>query len=203
MTYERQQQIYSAIFSVLISMGTIPLPLNVGKLCSHLGIELCPLSQITAATGLTDNQVFQLWGNKDGVCMHYGDQRKIAYNNHRSRGRTRFTICEEICHFLLGHTLDPRFNMFDQRYDAHTYQRYEEEARMGAGLLLCQPQFFYRHMELLTPDALAYLCDISGCCAEVRCNVLTRFKGAITQNPLFYELPQPELKRHYEARQVG
>lgn len=198
MTYNRQQQIYSAIFLTMISVGTISLPLDVEELCSVLGIELCPLSEILEGTGLSSEDVFRIWGNRDGVCMHHGNQRKIAYNDYLPRGRTRFTICEEVAHFIIGHTKDQRFNIFDQQYDHDTYKRYEEEARMGAGLLLCQPQYFYRHTDLLTPEVVAYLCDITGCCAKVRCDILTRYKRDITQNPYFDVLPQPELHRRYK-----
>lgn len=199
MTYKRQQQIYSAIFSTIISVGTISLPLDVEELCSALGIELCRLSDIIEGTGLSSEDVFHIWGNMDGVCMHHGSYRKIAYNDYLPHGRTRFTICEEIAHFIIGHTKDQRFNIFDQQYDPNTYKRYEEEARMGAGLLLCQPQYFYRHTDLLTPSAVAYLCDITSSCAKVRCDILARFKRDIIQHPLFYALPQPELQRKYKV----
>lgn len=203
MTNERHQQIYTAIFSAMISSGVSSLPLHVKSFCHSLGLELCPLSEIIKSTGLSKDDVFGLWGNKDGAIMQFEHQTKIAYNDSLSRGRMRFTICEEASHFILKHVEDSRFNVFNQKYDNRLYQRYEEEARIGAGLLLCQPQYFFKNMDMLTPSTVAYLCDISEPCAEVRCGVLTRFKASIMSNPLFRRLPQPEIRRQLNAHQIG
>lgn len=160
MTNERCQQVYTAIFSTMIANKALSLPLHVDKLCDSLGIELCPLSDIVAGTGLSKQELFDIWGNEDGAVMQFNGHSKIAYNDSLSKGRRRFTICEEISHVVLRHVEDSRFNAFNQSYGKQIYREYEEEARIGAGLMLCQPQYFFLHRELLTPSSVSYLCDI-------------------------------------------
>lgn len=197
-TNERCQQIYTAIFSIMIANNALSLPLHTGDLCNSLGIELCPLSDIVSGTGLSEGAIFDIWGNKDGAVMQSEGHNKIAYNDHQPRGRIRFTICEEISHVVLRHVEDSRFNVFRQSYGERIYLEYEEEARVGAGLMLCQPQYFFLHRDLLTPSSVSYLCDITTKCAEVRCDVLSRFESSITSNPLFHVLPQPKVLRKVE-----
>lgn len=197
-TNSRQQQIYTAIFSAMITNNALSLPLHIGKLCNRLGIELCPLSDIIADTGLSKQAVFDIWGNEDGAVMQFDGHSKIAYNDFLSKGRRRFTLCEEISHVVLRHVEDSRFNAFNQSYGSRIYREYEEEARIGAGLLLCQPQYFFLHRDLLTPSSVSYLCDITNKCAEVRCDVLSRFEASIKSNSLFHLLPQPRILRKIE-----
>ena len=68
-TNERCQQIYTAIFSIMIANNALSLPLHTGDLCNSLGIELCPLSDIVSGTGLSEGAIFDIWGNKDGAVM--------------------------------------------------------------------------------------------------------------------------------------
>ena len=197
-TNERCQQVYTTIFSTMIANHALSLPLHIGNLCDSLGIELCPLSDIIAGTGLPEQALFDIWGNEDGAVMQFNGHNKIAYNDSLPRCRVRFTICEEISHVVLHHVEDSRFNAFNQSYGSRIYLEYEEEARIGAGLMLCQPQYFFPHRDLLTPSSVSYLCDITNKYAEVRCDVLSRFEDSITSNPLFHLLPQPKIRRKIE-----
>lgn len=194
MTEKRQQKIYSSIFSTMLAYKALTLPLDIKRLCRDMGIKLCPLSQIMADTGLSQQQIFDIWGNEDGAVSTYKDRHIIGYNDYQIEGRIRFTICEEICHIILGHTEDPRFCVFNQEYSECTYQIYEKEARSGAGLILCQPQFFFANPDMLTPDNLVQLCGITKKCAVVRCDILTKFKTSICNNPLFPLLPIPRIQ---------
>lgn len=194
-TNKRCQQVYTAIFSTMIANNALSLPLHIDKLCDSLGIELCPLSSIVAGAGLSEQEIFDIWGNEDGAVMQCNGHNKIAYNDSLPKGRKRFSICEEISHVVLRHVEDSRFNVFNQSYGNRIYREYEEEARIGAGLLLCQPQYFFLHRDLLTPSSVSYLCDITNKCAEVRCDVLSRFETSIKSNPLFHLLPQPKVLR--------
>ncbi len=194
MTEKRRQEIYRSVFSTMIVYNAASLPLDVKQLCRNMGIELLPLSEITANAGLTEDEVFDIRGNKDGCANSYKDHKVIAYNDSQIEGRIRFTICEEIFHFVLGHTEDPRFCIFSQKYDESTYQTYEEEARTGAGLILCQPQYFFANPDKLSPNNLEQLCGITGKCAVVRYDILTKFQASICKNPLFNQLPMPKVK---------
>lgn len=189
----KYQHIYTAVSTAILASDVCTLPFNVEKMCYRLGIELVPLSLICKETGLDHQQVFDIWGNQDGVICNSADHVKISFNDYAAPGRIRFTICEEICHYILGHVNDPRFDMFNQQYDESTYMKYEEEARIGAGILLTQPQFFFQHEEFFNPTAMAYLCDISKQCAVARYEILTRFKSSISSNLLFLLLKQPKI----------
>lgn len=130
----RRTDIYNAAFMFMIENNLNTIPVSPEKICQILKIELVPLTQITFETGLKQDDLFALWGNKDGVLQSYNGNYKISYNDLQSEVRRRFTLLEEISHFLLGHGRNSSFNMFDQHYDQQTYLRYEEEARMCAGL---------------------------------------------------------------------
>lgn len=194
-TNERQQEIYTRVFTALLRHKHLTLPLSIDRLCADLNIELIPLSRIVQQSHLSEHEVFDMWGNEDGVACRYGTLARIGYNDSKVSGRVRFTQCEEICHHLLGHLDDPRFNLFDQQFDEETYNRYEEEARIGAGLMLCHPQFFYANPQYITPDDVEYLCGVTHPCAETRCRILNKFYSSITSNPLYPVLPQPILLR--------
>lgn len=200
MTEKRRQEIYRCVFSTMLVYHAVSLPLNVEQLCWNMGIELRPLSKIIADTGLTKNEVFKIWGNRDGAANVYKTHKIISYNDFQTQGRVRFTICEEIFHFVLGHTEDPQFCIFSQEYQESTYQIYEEEARTGAGLILCQPQYFFATPGSLTPENMEQLCGITGQCAIVRCDILKRFKASICKNPLFSQLPIPQVNSSSQKR---
>ena len=195
MTIKRRQEIYSAMFRFMIDNEiTESVPLQIVPLCKKLGVMLYPLSKITAKTGLTERNVFDIWGNEDGVIQRYGGNHKISYNDHANSRRARFTLCEELTHMVLGHTADEEFNIFRQGFSPAKYERYEEEARMGAGILLCNPKFFYYYQRVLTPSDLADICGITQQCATTRYDILKRCEPEITSNKVYPFLPLPEFE---------
>ena len=142
------------------------LPLNIEALCRALGIGLRPLSQIVRESGLREEEVCACWGNPDGVLMRAGGQGMIAYNDARPPLRQRFTLCEEIAHWLLGHLDEPGFSAFRQDYREEVYARCEAEARLAAGLLLCPPRWYFAHERELDERSLARRCGVSSACAR-------------------------------------
>ncbi len=193
MTIECRQQLYSTIFRFMIVHHIDDIPIELAPLCKKIGVELIPLTRITAESDLSPNEIFDIWGNSDGVVHRYQDRHCIAYNDTVSSGRKRFTICEELSHMILGHTQDTRFDIRQQNYCPATYRRYEEEARIGAGILMCNPKFFYQYESELTPRQLAELCGLTLCCANTRFQILKKYKSEILQNPDYIDLPQPKL----------
>lgn len=191
MTLDRRQIIYSKIFQFMLKNGTTSLPLNIESLCEKVGVDLVPLSQIIQDTGFSNDDIFSIWGNKDGAINCCGDTHRISYNDAKPQGRIRFTMLEELAHMICEHTKDPRFNIFSQEYDEDTYLQYEEEARMGAGMLICNPKFFYSYQDVLTISLLANICDITLPCARTRSDVFHKFKAEITSNPIYSVLPTP------------
>lgn len=191
MTIEQQQSLYTKIFATMLEQADLflTLPLSVERLCDALGIDLYPLSELTERAKVSERDLLQAWGNEDGVVMEYNGRAKIAYNDGKPYQRQRFTICEEVSHYILGHTKDPRFNAFNQSYDLSTYRKYEEEARTGAGLYLCPPQFFYEYPSFFNEQDISFYCDVSGDCARTRFDTLKRFEPVIKSNELFDYLP--------------
>ena len=119
----RRTDIYNVAFLFMIENNLDTIPVSIERICRILKIELVPLTQISFETGLSQEDIFALWGNRDGVLQYFNGRYKIAYNDLQSEVRRRFTVMEEISHCLLGHGLDPTFNMFNQHYDRQTYAR--------------------------------------------------------------------------------
>ncbi|MCR5664247.1 MAG: ImmA/IrrE family metallo-endopeptidase [Oscillospiraceae bacterium] len=161
------------------------LPLNVEALCRALGLTLRPVTELARESGLGEEEIFALWGNRDGVLQRCGERYVLGYNDARPPRRRRFTICEEAAHFLLGHLDDPDFQVFRQSYGEERYRDCEEEARFAAGLLLCPPRWFFRWRDALTEAALARRCAVSPACARRILDDYARFGALIRGAPSF------------------
>ena len=197
MTTEKERKdIYTRVFSFLIDHDIHVIPIDMKQLCVLLNIELVPLSQIENDTGLSIWDVFEIWGNEDGVanvdCSQGRKTYKIAYNDYTSQ-RSMFTLAEEISHIVLGHLEDPSFCIFSQTYKDEIYLKYEEEARIAAGLLICPPNFYYDNEKYLNEKTLSEFCHISTTCAHTRIGVLNRFREEINSHPLYSKLPEVQL----------
>ena len=195
-TPERRQVLYSKMFHFMKLHKVKTVPVQLGEVCARAGIELVSLSEIVRGTGLSKDTIFSIWGNMDGAVNCYQNRYRIAYNDAQPAGRLRFTICEEIAHIVYGHVDDPDFNLFRQSYHSVKYAQYDEEARLGAGFLVCPPKFFYSYDKFLKPEHLSRLCGISLPCAEARHDIFTRYKSEITSNLAyqFSAIPQSSLK---------
>lgn len=66
-TPKRRQELYSMMlqFMRLHKLNTVPLDLS--SVCRAADTDLVPLSKIIEETGLTESEVFQIWGNEDGT----------------------------------------------------------------------------------------------------------------------------------------
>lgn len=195
-----RNKVYEKIFRFLIqydSSGINIHPFSVEHACAILDTELTPLSQIIACTGMRDQDIFSLWGNEDGTVNAWCEKEqfhiRIAYNDHQKIERQRFTICEELSHIILGHIYDQTFNVFNQNYQDDIYAKYDCEARAGAGLLLCNPKFYYQNKNSLTLETLEGICSITPSCAKVRRDVFDRFQDEIINFPLYHSLPAPKV----------
>ena len=202
-TPERRQELYSMMlqFMRLHKLNTVPLDLS--SVCRAAGADLVPLSKIIEETGLTESEVFHIWGNEDGAVNAYKGRHRIAYNDKMPFGRVRFTLSEELSHMIFGHTKDPDFNIFFQKYASGKYAQYEEEARLGAGFLVCHPRFYYTYRRILNPQHLSEICKITLPCAVTRCDVYNKYEEEITQNMAYRFSPIPGTRadlRAYERR---
>ena len=195
---DRRKEIYNVAFKFLIDNKISTIPVWTKELCQKLGIELVSLSDIIGNTGLSERDIFGFWWNEDGSLQAYGNICRIAFNDRKPIKRQRFTIMEEISHRLLNHISDERFNIFSQSYDEATYQRYEEEARMCAGLILCPPQFFYNtYYKRISKDVFKKVYNVSDNCAETRIGVLSKFEYEIKSCELYRSLPKITLDKGY------
>lgn len=194
MTTEKERKdIYTRVFSFLIAHNIQTVPVDVKQLCGLLNVELVPLSQIEKDTGLSMWDIFDIWGNEDGAANVYcsGGRKtyKIAYNDYTPR-RSMFTIAEEFGHIILGHLENPEFSLFFQTYKNETYLKYEEEARIVAGLLICPPNFFYTNEKYLDEKKLSDFCHITPACAHARIGILNKYRDEINTHPLYDKLPE-------------
>lgn len=193
-TPERRQTLYSKMLRFMINNKVNAIPVDLTTLCRTAGVDLVPLSKLLRETDLNPSDVFSLWGNEDGAVHVHNGKHRIAYNDEAPPCRTRFTLCEEIAHIVYGHTQDPNFNMFSQSYNPQKYAQYDEEARLGAGFLICHPRFFYSYEQYLSPESLSTLCDISLSCARARHQIFTKYKEEITSNIAYQFTSIPRTK---------
>lgn len=200
---DRRKEIYNTAFKFLIENNIFSIPVWTEELCQKLGIELVSLSDIVRDTGLPERNIFNIWGNEDGVLQTYGDVCRIAFNDKKPLKRQRFTIMEEIAHKLLNHISDERFNIFSQSYDEATYRRYEEEARMCAGIILCPPQYFYDdYNKQMSPNLFKTVYNVSAPCAKTRIDVLSKYEYEIKGCELYKLLPKIVIDRDWVAKAI-
>ncbi len=199
----RRIEIYNIAFKFLIDNRITTIPVWTEELCQNLNIELVKLSDIVRSTKFSKEEIFSFWGNEDGVLHSYKGKCKIAFNDEKSIKRQRFTIMEEISHKVLGHIFDDRFNIFSQTYDEPTYRRYEEEARMCAGIILCPPQFYYDVYHKMMPKNLfKVIYNVSEPCAATRIDILSKFEYEIKRCELYKSLPKVVVDNDYIAEVI-
>lgn len=201
-TPERRQVLYSKMLRFMRENRVDVVPTDLQTLCKRAGIDLVPLSAIMRDTGMGAEDVFAVWGNADGAVNSYRGRHRIAFNDAAPANRVRFTICEELAHIVYGHTADTDFNMFRQGYTDDKYAQYDEEARLGAGFLVCHPRFFFAYEQYLKPEHLSRLCGISLPCAKARHEIFTKYKSEIVSNITYQFSSVPHAKEHVR-RVVG
>jgi Zn-dependent peptidase ImmA (M78 family) len=201
-TPERRQALYSKMLRFMIYYKVNSVPVDITKLCQSANISLIPLSKIIEDTSLSAAEIFALWGNEDGAVHLHNHKYIIAYNDDLPSSRIRFTLCEELAHIVFNHISDPDFNMFTQDYAPEKYLKYDEEARLGAGFLICHPRFFYAYERCLQPEHLSSLCGISLSCAKARREVYMKYKDEITSN-ITYQFSCIPHSRESVRRVVG
>lgn len=192
----RRQKVYTTIFKFITNNHIATLPIDIEAIAKILNAKIVPLSQIVTEGRLTEQEVLNIWKNEDG-CVHcYSDKHgqahyKVAYNDRKPYRRIRFTIVEELSHIILGHTACSDFNVFCQSYSEEKYRKFDEDARIAAGILLCSPKFYYHTAHKHDAKSLATICDITESCAKTRICVFTKFESEITRNPYYAALPVP------------
>ena len=193
-TPERRQVLYSKMLRFMIDLKINSVPADLWEICARAGVELVSSSQIAKETGMSEEDIFSIWGNVDGTTNSFRGRYRISYNDTQPITRARFTICEELAHIVYGHVEDPDFSVAHQSYSDNKYAQYDEEARLGAGFLLCHPKFFYTYERYLVPQHLSELCGISLPCAKARHEIYTKYKPEITANATYQFTGVPRTK---------
>ena len=193
-------EVYNTVFNFMIEHDIHSVPVKAVEIANLLSAELIPLSTLAKRSGLPPEDIMSILGSNDGVTCAYHSQDKVVYkiiyNDRQSMERIRFTCLEECSHILLGHTEDQRFNIFSQSYEEDIYLKYDELARIAAGLFLCPPQLFFNYKSYLSTGALMEVCDISEACAKARKGALLRFESEIKTHPLYSTLPTIRCKKN-------
>lgn len=185
--------VYETVFEFMADycINALPTPLDLA--CRALDIDLVCLTQLKAR-GMHEEDLFALWGNQDGSVsvsvdhIHGRTTARIYYNDYAPQERQRFTIAEEITHYLLGHYVDERCNVLSPEFDQEFYRHCDEQARIGAGLILCPPAVFYEVPEYNNPADVARLCNISLPCATARVEIMQQYREEILANSLYRRL---------------
>lgn len=193
-TPERRQVLYSKMLRFMIDHKVNSIPADLPEVCARAGVDLVPASKISRDIGMPVDDIFALWGNLDGTTNSFGGRYRITYNDAQPMGRMRFTICEELAHIIYGHIDDPEFSVDSQSYSNDKYALYDEEARLGAGFLICHPKFFYTYERYLMPQHLSELCGISLQCAKARHEIYLKYKPEITANMTYQFTGLPRSK---------
>lgn len=152
------------VVSRLINRHVYTMPVDPFRIARAHGARMATLSDWVQRTGLREADVFEMWGNPDGVNISTNTFWSINYNERQPKTRLRFTVAEELMHAVLGHIADRRFNIAAQDYDEATYQLYETEAKHAAGMLLVPPTVYFRLNRLYSHAQIARLCDVSPAC---------------------------------------
>lgn len=181
----RRFQIYTNVFDLFMKLNIYSLPVLVEQICYIYGIKLVKLSEITKNTGLSKKDVFNIWRNEDGQFESSCGNFKIAYNNRKPITKIRFTVAHELGHFFLKHYLNPKFSIFSPVFDELVYERYEEEANIFGGMLLCPPPIFYEMPVLNSPKDISDICYLGDKCASVRYSVLNTYRNEIRSHFLY------------------
>ena len=162
---ERELQVVQTV-NELIELHVYRLPVDPFRIAAAHGARFATLSRWEQESGRGADYVFSLWGNTDGVTVATDSFWSINYNERKPENRIRFTVAEEMMHYLLGHADDHRFNIAAQDYDDATYELYEREARRAAGMLLVQPSTWYRYRSRFGCGQIARLCRVSAACVH-------------------------------------
>lgn len=187
-------EIYTKVFELLLTMDIKDTAAPLEDICEIYGIRLTPLSEIIQGTGLTESEIYEMWGNKDGCInlLYSGNRIKaaISYNDTDIfNNRYRFTVAEEIMHYVLGHyKYKMYYPNFKKQWNEKLYQKHDEAARIGAGLLLCPPPMIYEVPEPINESVLENFCDVSTACAKTRVETSLKFANEIKGHHLYSKL---------------
>lgn len=186
--FHQRQEIYTKIFSLLLSHLSNEMPVNIMKIVEASNISCISLSNIINKTNLSPKDIFAIWGNDDGHLILFDGTPKIAFNDLQPETRIRFTLVEEISHYVLGHIDNSMYSLYDREIEKDIYAQHEEEARFAAGLILAPPPFYLEAPLLLNTSSIMSYSFVSKGCAIHCLHTLQLYKNEIINHPLYRDL---------------
>lgn len=191
---ERDRRVYMVV-NTIVNRHVYKLPVDIRKICEAYGAHWLTFTEF----GPTAAEVI---GNNDGAAVDLpGGKWGIVYNEKIAANRLRFTLAEELMHYLIGHSKDEDFVFWRQSYTPETYRLYETEAKRAAGMILVPPTIYYKYRKVFGTDQIAKLCGVSEPCvytvakfyeehedeiraAFTRKTILCDTRGLIRKHPL-------------------
>ena len=101
MSYQSYQQARDAAWRTLISCKISSLPVDMRKICSHLGYQL--YSYRSAEKTIRYFHLEEQCEISEGFIVCLKRKAYIFYDDTYSIGRQRFTVAHEVGHLVLGH----------------------------------------------------------------------------------------------------
>ncbi|MCL2369860.1 MAG: ImmA/IrrE family metallo-endopeptidase [Firmicutes bacterium] len=177
------KQITEIAYNFLLAQEISTIPVDVFQICKDLELKVLPLSELKR--NFADKQVFDMWNNKDGALTWYVDEKQnfdfcIGYNDLKPDARIRFTIAEELSHYILKHFLV-------KELDKETYYNFEIEARLCAATILI-PTPVYCAMAYWGDTQMQHFFDVSQDCAIARKDSIAKNLYDFTQTKLYTEV---------------
>lgn len=135
----------NAAWRCLIDFKIAELPVKVTEIAKNMGV-----------TVLKDSNAQELNGKESGKTVLQNNKFYVIYKDTEPSSRCRFTIAHELGHIFLGHLLinAPQYRTFAVKNDT------ESAANIFARDLLA-PACVLHELQVLTPDNIAKLCNIS------------------------------------------
>ncbi len=152
MEYGKYKNIRNAAWQCLIDYQITELPVKISEVAKKAGVSI-----------LKNSKAHELKENESGKAIFQNSRFYIVYNDFEILARCRFTIAHELAHIFLGHVLvdEVKYRTFEKRNE-------EEEAAEMFAVRLLAPACVLHELQVLTPEAIQRVCNISYTAAKIR-----------------------------------
>lgn len=176
MNYKEYKNARNLSWNILIQEKITELPINIVKLCKHLGIKV---------------KYYIPTDDNDGECTIIKNVPYILVNKNCSKQRKRFTIAHELGHILLDHV--GKYQLVN-REPSPTDNPIEQSANVFASRLLA-PACVLWGCNVQNADEIVKLCDISKQAAEYR---MERMKELYQRNKFLISPLEKQVYKQFE-----
>ncbi len=179
MLYGKYKNVRNSAWQALLDFNVTELPVSVNGIAKQLGIKV-----------IKNSDIHELQNGERGATIFKNEHWYIIFDDTESVPVCRFTIAHEFAHILLGHVLinGSKYRTFEKRTEE------EQEADMFAARLLA-PACVLHELQILTPDGISKLCNISITSANYRAN---RMKILEARNKYYLHPLERQVKQQFE-----